>query len=217
MKNRIFDDEKEAVKWLDEQRFFYAHSLKKGLINVGLGNIIRNCEAKLFPDDLDERAIRNYVKAFEIDYITVYSKWNSSSNDEIQGKFVGIEAKYFNASNINNTKYHQGIGQFIEYLKWGLDYAVLVHIFDSSIGSDKIDEFKKPAYELFLCLQNTYNLPLGYICLIVDEDKDIKTSLQSENVCWMPSYANQNPFEKDYRSIKIRECIRKVFPYSSFS
>ena len=159
MKCGIFNDEKEAVKWIDDQRFFNIFSLKKGLTNVGLGNIVRNSKTKLFPDDLDDSAIRIYVKAFEIDYITVYRLDRSpSGNDPIQGKFVGIEAKYFNLCNIKNTKYHQGIGQFIEYLKWGLDYAILVHIFDSSISSDKIDEFKKPAIDLFLCLQNTYKL-----------------------------------------------------------
>ncbi|MDP2811128.1 MAG: hypothetical protein Q8O34_13355 [Rhodocyclaceae bacterium] len=121
--------------------------------------------------------------------------------------FMGIEVKYFHGLKLNNRKYHEGIGQFCEYLKWGLDYAVLVHIFDSNIDKNKIDEFKKPAFELFSRLQDAYHLPLGYVCLIVDEKKDLNSSWQNENSCWIPLANQRNLFEKVGRSIKIRESI----------
>lgn len=78
--------------------------------------------------------------------------------------FAGVEAKYFYASNLNNTKYHTWIGQLVEYLKWGLDIATLVHIFDSDIGETKINEFIKPAFRLISVLRDACHLPLGYIC-----------------------------------------------------
>ena len=213
--------EKEAVKWLGESDFFEVEldnfSLKdKKLTHVGLyEKIIPNCDIYLDPKGLNETDIRNYVKAFEIDYISVYgiSYPDSESpfiGEDIIRSFMGIEAKYFRDLNLYNRKYHEGIGQLFEYLKWGLDYAVLVHIFDSAIDKDIINGFKKPAFELFLRLQDAYHLPLGYVCLIVDENKNIDSSWLNENSCWVPLANQRNPFKKDYRSIKIRESIETV-------
>lgn len=213
--------EKEAVKWLGESGFLEVEledfSFKgKRLTHVGLcEKIIPNCDIYLDPKGLNETNIRNYVKAFEIDYISVYGISYPDSESPFGGEdtirsFMGIEAKYFRGLNLYNRKYHEGIGQFFEYLKWGLDYAVLVHIFDSNIDKNKIDAFKKPAFELFSRLQDAYHLPLGYVCLIVDEKKDLNSSWQNENSCWIPLANQRNPFENDCRSIKIRESIETV-------
>lgn len=235
MTNKIFKHgEPEAVEWLAEREFFSvigqkvskSIQLKDYLTGVGLHDVKPCCKRRLYPDGLDKAAIRKYVKAFEIDYIAVYGRYDTKPlNPEVphrearykeEYKYMGIEAKYFYKTNLDNKKYHQGIGQLIEYLKWGFNYATLVHIFDRNIEKNidelknKIDEFKKPAFDLFSLLQNKCDLPLAYVYLIVDEKKDLKRSLQNENMCWIPRGSTQpNPFKNNEITKKIREELDK--------
>jgi hypothetical protein len=232
MDDRIFDNEMEAVKWLAEKDFFSALSSetiqfeRKYLTNVCLHKIKPgHCEKRLFPKCLSKIDIRNYVKAFEIDYIAIYERHDTyqyhlqqplnlepppiNKEDQKRYKCMGIEAKYFYETNLDNRKYHQGIGQFIEYLKWGLDFVTLVHIFDKNIGEGKINEFGKPACELFSLLQEIYELPLGYVGLIVDENKDLKRSLQNGYFCRKSLGSQKNPFKEKENTKKIRNSINE--------
>jgi hypothetical protein len=125
--------------------------------------------------------------------------------------FAGVEAKYFYASNTDNVKYHTGVGQLFEYLKWGLDIVMLVHIFDNEIGITKINEFTKPAFRLISSLRDAFRLPLGYACLIVDEKRELYSSWDLENSVWSMSGTEQNPFKTEPSSIKIRESIETAY------
>lgn len=65
MANKIFNNEKEAVKWLDDKEFFsvleekMAESIKKHVKNYHLRKVFT----------------KNYVRAFEIDYIAIYGEY----------------------------------------------------------------------------------------------------------------------------------------------
>ncbi len=210
MKNNIFDNESKAVEWLANHGFF---SVLEEKMNVHLYNLANIRLSKILNEE-DIKKSRAYVRAFEIDYIAVFRE--ELVNESQQKSYMGIEVKYFYKTNLENRKYHQGIGQFIEYLKWGFDYVTLVHIFDRNIEEDinmlknKIDEFKDPACELFKLLQAPpYHLPLAYVYLIVEsKDKNPKSYLQNDSLCWFPSVSTQlNPFmDKDETKI-IRNCL----------
>lgn len=165
--------EHDAVKWLGKSGFLnVVFDQKVGwLENVCL---IPN-RSNYLDTGLNETEIRNYVRAFEIDYISLrgisYPGMRPPYGGEKPIKIIaGVEAKYFYASNLDNEKYHTGVGQLFEYLKWGFDIVVLVHIFDSEIGKAKINEFAEPALRLISCLRDTYRLSLGYAYLIIDEN-----------------------------------------------
>jgi|GEM_PF-2547725 len=221
---KIFPNgEREAVEWLGESGFlnvvFDKSQFNNGwLRHVGISRkIIPNCGTYLNPKGLNETEIRNYVKVFEIDYISLREiNYNSGMPHPFgDGKpmkiFAGIEAKYFYASSKKNEKYHTGVGQLLEYLKWGLDIVMLVHIFDSDIGRTKINEFIKPALGLISCLRDTFRLSIGYACLIVDEKRELHRSWDLENSVWAMSGTEQNPFKTEPSSIKIRESIETAY------
>lgn len=213
--------ERKAVKWLGNSGFLnVVFDQNVGwLENVGIcKQIIRNCSNYLDHIGLKETEIRNYVKAFEIDYISLrgisYPGMRPPFGGEKPIKIIaGVEAKYFYASNLENDKYHTGVGQLVEYLKWGFDIVVLVHIFDNEIGKAKINEFAEPALRLISCLRDTYRLSLGYAYLIVDENaprESYHKYLQGNSI-WSYPGTLQNPFETEPSTIRIRESIERYF------
>ncbi len=81
-----------------------------------------------------------------------------------------------------------------------------------NIYENKIEEFRKPAFDLFRCLQDEpYKLPLGYMYLIVDEsDLDPNKTLivPNEQQClYLLGTTQPNPFEYKEGTIKIRNYI----------
>ncbi len=98
MANKIFNNEKEAVKWLADKNFF-------SVLDKKMNEIMKD---KMTSFHISEDFTKNYVRAFEIDYIAIYGAHplNDSQN---KYKYNGIEVKYFYDTSLSRSLPHQAI------------------------------------------------------------------------------------------------------------
>ncbi|MEM0225963.1 MAG: hypothetical protein QXP94_06990 [Thermofilaceae archaeon] len=100
------------------------------------------------------------------------------------GELIGYEVKYFPVR--ESLKAHEGVGETLAILLYGLDKAYLVHVFDSGLGSKYQEAVAQTAKLVSL-------LPIGYLYCI--GRAELKTVKDPET----------NPFLNDPQVKGIRE------------